>query len=53
MDSDFPILDRTANEDGIDFLLRSINKINSPEALNTDWVTVTSMFTKGKGKRNT
>lgn len=27
-DSNYPVLNRTANEDYIDFLLRSINKIN-------------------------
>lgn len=35
-ESNSPELNRTANEDYIDFLLRSINKINWPEELNTD-----------------
>lgn len=35
-ESNSPKLNRMANEDYIDFLLRSINKINWPEELSTD-----------------
>lgn len=35
-ESNSPELNRMANEDYIDFLLRSINKINWPEELSTD-----------------
>lgn len=36
MGSEFHVLNWAANEDYIDFLLKSINKINRPEVLNSD-----------------